>query len=258
MRRSPRVTLFIERSGLNFLFYKGNSVTCLVTKNSSSRIPPCNRSLSSFKKTYDFISLASVTISRHNFLCGAAERMRTDRHNVHWIKKEKEKIIPPVKDYMHEKDIFRWLHSEFSFFFYVFFFFYFVFNSSGRVFALELLRVALFLKKKKQSPIWSVELHQTQASSYKAVMFASKAQLCQRALQAPPLRSSLRDEKPAVDLCPSVAVRQLMVWASSRLFPSLMRFDRDCCSPVSLEDKHELNIKWNHNTDELLNDLQHL
>lgn len=113
-------------------------------------------------------------------------------------------------------------------------------------------------KKKKQSPIWSVELHQTQASSYKAVMFASKAQLCQRALQAPPLRSSLRDEKPAVDLCPSVAVRQLMVWASSRLFPSLMRFDRDCCSPVSLEDKHELNIKWSHNTDELLNDLQHL
>lgn len=147
--------------------------------------------------------------------------------------------------------------SFLSFFMFLFFF-YFVFTSSGRVFALELLRVALFFKKKKQSPLWSVELHQTQASSYKAVMFASKAQLCQRALQAPPLRSSLRDEKPAVDLCPSVAVRQLMVWASSRLFPSLMRFDRDCCSPVSLEDKHELNIKWSHNTDELLNDLQHL
>lgn len=100
--------------------------------------------------------------------------------------------------------------SFLSFFMFLFFF-YFVFTSSGRVFALELLRVALFLKKKKKSPIWSVELHQTQASSYKAVMFASKAQLCQRALQAPPLRSSLRDEKPAVDLCPSVAVRQLMV-----------------------------------------------
>ena len=159
---------------------------------------------------------------------------------------EKEKLIPPVKDYMHEKDIFRWLHSEFSFFLCFWIFFYFVFTSSGRVFALELLRVALF-KKKTESPLWSVELHQTQASSYKAVMFASKAQLCQRALQAPPLSSSLRDEKPAVDLCPSVAVRQLMVWASSRLFPSLMRFDRDCCSPVSLEEtRAEHKVKPQH------------
>lgn len=149
MRRSPRVTLFIERSGLNFLFYKGNSVTCLVTKNSSSRIPPCNRSLSSFKKTYDFISLASVTISRHNFLCGAAERMRTDRHNVHWIKKEKEKIIPPVKDYMHEKDIFRWLHSEFSFFFYVFFFFLFRLQQFRTRICTRAPASRAFFKKKK-------------------------------------------------------------------------------------------------------------
>lgn len=150
--------------------------------------------------------------------------------------------------------------SLWVFFLFLCFFFFFISSSTVQDAYLHSssCESRFFKKKKKQSPIWSVELHQTQASSYKAVMFASKAQLCQRALQAPPLRSSLRDEKPAVDLCPSVAVRQLMVWASSRLFPSLMRFDRDCCSPVSLEDKHELNIKWNHNTDELLNDLQHL
>lgn len=150
--------------------------------------------------------------------------------------------------------------SLWVFFLFLCFFFFFISSSTVQDAYLHSssCESRFFLKKKKQSPIWSVELHQTQASSYKAVMFASKAQLCQRALQAPPLRSSLRDEKPAVDLCPSVAVRQLMVWASSRLFPSLMRFDRDCCSPVSLEDKHELNIKWSHNTDELLNDLQHL
>lgn len=61
-QRGLRIMLFIERSGLNFLFYKGKSVTCLVTKNSSYRIPPCNFSLSSFKKTYDFISFTSVSI----------------------------------------------------------------------------------------------------------------------------------------------------------------------------------------------------
>ena len=144
-----------------------------------------------------------------------------------------------MKDYMHEKDIFRWLHSEFSFFLSFFFlmFFFFFLNKTKQLFRLHQLRTRVctrapasraFLIKKKnkkpESPLWSVELHQTQASTYKAVMFASRAQLCQRALQAPPLRSSLRDEKPAVDLCPSVAVRQLMVWASSRLVPSLTRF----------------------------------
>ena len=102
-------------------------------------------------------------------------------------------------------------------------FFFFFLNKTKQLFRLHQLRTrvctrapasrAFLIKKKKktESPLWSVELHQTQASTYKAVMFASRAQLCQRALQAPPLRSSLRDEKPAVDLCPSVAVRQLMV-----------------------------------------------
>lgn len=70
--------LFIERSGLNFLFYMGKSVTCLVTKNSSYRIPPWNFSLSLFRETYDIISFTSVTISR-KVLVGCVEEDAEDR-----------------------------------------------------------------------------------------------------------------------------------------------------------------------------------
>lgn len=95
-------------------------------------------------------------------------------------------------------------------------------NKSEHVFTLELLRfcvLAFFL-----NPLWSVELHPTQASSYKAVIFASKPQHCQRALQAPPLKCSLRDEKPAVDLS-SVAVKQLILYTNSHGLPHMRWFD---------------------------------
>lgn len=80
------------------------------------------------------------------------------------------------------------------------------------------------------NPLWGVELHPTRArKSCKAVISASKPHHCQRAWQAPPLKFSLRDEKPAVDswkCCCSAAnfVRTLNVCSVE--FWHLIQFQR--------------------------------